>query len=945
MRYLMVIICFTFLVIINLKGQSLNDSLIAYWSFDDSTARDHSGHGYDGTIMNNPRPVPGVFGKGTAFRFQGFGDNSTAGDHILIPRIPFETLGDFTISMWVNEEDLTFWGGEGYIFFGDHDLGWLGIFNHVRMPLTSNDSTLYIQHGVGSDLHGKEPKYAVFNKNNRLNWIHYVMCYQNGTVIFYINGKFIDSAKQSINIIGNEAAIARHWWNTYGTSTRFTGLIDEVKIYNRALSPEEVKLEYEGCHSSSFAIGDFDNADYVQCFGSATKSQKILRLTPSRHRQQGAAWYNKLLPVADGFITEFTFKIDDGNQGTCDPDGSQPGADGLAFVIQNVSPVATGSTDWGLGYHGIPNSLAIEFDTFKNNGGNQACFDPDGNHCAVQSNGILGNTSVHQPPALLGITSNIPVIYPYGNIYHVRIDYKVQPGQLRVYIDTTGDFKAPNLVVNNLDLSNLLSLEQGKNAFLGFTASTGDAWETHDILSWSVCSFNKCSDFVPKIQSTTGSFTVCENDSFALNSTENYSGYKWSTGDTSRAIKITKSGTYSLQVIDSKGCVGVNSVDVVVLPKPNPIITVAGNNPLCEGDTTILILNEKFNEYRWNNGATSETIKIVKGGIYEVTVTNEFGCIGSASIEVKYFPKPKPVIVDDGKNNSCVGDSVVLKTKEQYFEYYWFNSDNNILLSRDEKLVIREAGSYYVKVRTKEGCEGISDFYIVDFKLDSNDLSIMSDIGFSIVDFDSVEIGRMPCKRIIIHNRSNGIIKLNTIRLSYNINFSIPQSQLPVILPPNGDIYCTVCFYPKNKGELYDTLWIEDRCSDHYILLHGYGTERIFDSENRCNITVRINQNKLSTQGFYLSEPHPNPTGNLIMMDYTCEINNENSLCKISLFNIIGKKVKEYPFGLTDHGITNTSGKVSGTLQIDVRDLPDGVYLLLFKSDFENKVFTVLIHK
>jgi hypothetical protein len=36
-----------------------------------------------------------------------------------------------------------------------------------------------------------------------------------------------------------------------------------------------------------------------------------------------------------------------------------------------------------------------------------------------------------------------------------------------------------------VDLGQLLNLENGRNAYIGFTSSTGGAWENHDILRWS----------------------------------------------------------------------------------------------------------------------------------------------------------------------------------------------------------------------------------------------------------------------------------------------------------------------------------------------------------------------------------------------------------------------------------------------------------------------------
>jgi hypothetical protein len=36
-----------------------------------------------------------------------------------------------------------------------------------------------------------------------------------------------------------------------------------------------------------------------------------------------------------------------------------------------------------------------------------------------------------------------------------------------------------------VDLGNLLNLQGGRSAFIGFTSSTGGAFENHDILNWS----------------------------------------------------------------------------------------------------------------------------------------------------------------------------------------------------------------------------------------------------------------------------------------------------------------------------------------------------------------------------------------------------------------------------------------------------------------------------
>lgn len=90
-----------------------------------------------------------------------------------------------------------------------------------------------------------------------------------------------------------------------------------------------------------------------------------IRLTTSEARQSGAVWYPRKMNVREGFDTFFTFQISNPSQ-RCDRMDDvntycrSRGADGLAFVMQNVSEVALGNAGSGLGYEGIFNALAVE---------------------------------------------------------------------------------------------------------------------------------------------------------------------------------------------------------------------------------------------------------------------------------------------------------------------------------------------------------------------------------------------------------------------------------------------------------------------------------------------------------------------------------------------------------------------------------------------------------
>ena len=72
------------------------------------------------------------------------------------------------------------------------------------------------------------------------------------------------------------------------------------------------------------------------------------------------------------------------------------GGDGFAFVIQDTDPVALGGEGQEMGYGGIANSIAVEFDTWYNHD----TLDPGENHVSVHTRGSREGTSANQSYSL-----------------------------------------------------------------------------------------------------------------------------------------------------------------------------------------------------------------------------------------------------------------------------------------------------------------------------------------------------------------------------------------------------------------------------------------------------------------------------------------------------------------------------------------------------------------
>ena len=224
----------------------------------------------------------------------------------------------------------------------------------------------------------------------------------------------------------------------------------------------------------AFTYNNFTNAASLEFLGSAaratTSDGPVLQLTPAVGGQSGAVYSAIPLPLAAnaGFSTFFTFRLSKGG-GFTDSDGV-PGADGICFVLQG-SGYQFGPGGGNLGYLGVGNSLAVEFDTFNNGTAFGTPGDIDGNHVAINVNGTLNDpVSVHIPDPMNN-----------GNVWYAWIDYFGQAKRLEVRLSEVPIRPLTNTLAATVDLPMFLG---ATNAFVGFTGSTGAAWNQQDILSW-----------------------------------------------------------------------------------------------------------------------------------------------------------------------------------------------------------------------------------------------------------------------------------------------------------------------------------------------------------------------------------------------------------------------------------------------------------------------------
>ena len=205
------------------------DGLVAYYNFDgmqDGVVPDVTGNGHDGTVIGN---VTGTDGKDQG----GQGANFDGASYIEVPdddALDFPN-GDFTVAVWIKIGDNAPSGWHTVMQKGRlTETAWYGFFLNGNQINYSEDLQIQSQ-SLGTALSGR--------------WTHATAVHSAGdnSIRLFIDGKLVkvmDTCNQGIDT----DQPLRIGYSGAGDGEYFQGDLDNLRIYNRALSDAEVEALY-----------------------------------------------------------------------------------------------------------------------------------------------------------------------------------------------------------------------------------------------------------------------------------------------------------------------------------------------------------------------------------------------------------------------------------------------------------------------------------------------------------------------------------------------------------------------------------------------------------------------------------------------------------------------------------------------------------------------------
>jgi hypothetical protein len=334
---------------------------------------------------------------------------------------------------------------------------------------------------------------------------------------------------------------------------------------------------------------------------SAKLNGTRLQLTDGGTSEAASAWYSSAVNIQQ-FTTNFSFQV---------TGGTNPTADGFAFVIQGGPSSALGPGGGGLGYGpdtpggtgGLTNSVAVKFDLYSNAGE------------GADSTGVYVNGTSPTTPAVDMTSSGVNL--HTTDVFNVQISYDGSTLTMSITDTTT------NATFTQAWPVNIPVTVGGTAAYVGFTGGTGGYTAIQEIIGWTMTSSTTGSAAaLPTFSPAAGTYSLAQ--SVTLSDTTSGASIYYTTNG---ATPTTSSTLYNNVAIP------VNSTETI-----EAIAVATGFTQSAMGSATYTIQAPPPPDFSVSVAPASQSVAAGGGTTYTVTVGSLNGFGGVVGLSVSGLP-------------------------------------------------------------------------------------------------------------------------------------------------------------------------------------------------------------------------------------------------------------------------------------------------------------------
>jgi hypothetical protein len=253
----------------SMYADNVSFGLAAHWKFDEratTTAYDNSGNMHTGTPSGSVTKVTST----ELCEFQGCVSFTASGSGRIgitsAPDLSSTNDGTFSVSVWVKPTTLSSSWRRGIIVYESY------LVSGYRLGFSNGGAPVFWTTESGGTLSVAGSQPLAVNA-----WNHLAVTYDSGQAYMYLNGTLIGSGT------GTYIASAAQMRLGAAVSEYFDGSMDDVRVYNRELSADEVRKLYAGkVNQRYFWVADV----YRDGAGALTLSSSGNTLDPAVQKVQ-----------------------------------------------------------------------------------------------------------------------------------------------------------------------------------------------------------------------------------------------------------------------------------------------------------------------------------------------------------------------------------------------------------------------------------------------------------------------------------------------------------------------------------------------------------------------------------------------------------------------------------------------------------------------------------